>query len=191
MAVVQGPVNDGGRSGGGEEVVAFWRDAGPERWFEKDPAFDARFRRRFSDRHFQAAARALDDWAATAPGMLALLLLLDQFPRNAFRGTGHMYATDPLARWFARSALAAGFDRLLEPELRLFVYLPFAHAEDLALQDLSVELNRRLGPEHEEHALRHRDIIRRFGRFPHRNPMLGRTTTADEAAFLAAGGFAG
>lgn len=173
------------------DVVAFWREAGPERWFEKDAAFDARFRERFLDAHVAAARGELDAWRGQPEGVLALLLLLDQFPRNAFRGSAHMYATDPLARRIARDALAQGLDQAIEPELRLFCYLPFAHSEDLADQDRSVALMRDLGEEPLAHAEDHRAIVRRFGRFPHRNAMLGRESSAEEAAFLAGGGFAG
>ncbi|MCB4768439.1 DUF924 family protein [Ancylobacter sp. Lp-2] len=175
-----------------QDVCGFWRQAGSrDLWFEKDIAFDATFRDRFLELHMQAAARRHDDWMATAEGALALLILTDQFPRNAFRGTGHMYATDPLARFYARQAQAAGHMQNVEPDIRLFFMLPFAHSEDLADQDLSVALTRPLGAPWIAHAEDHRAIIRRFGRFPHRNPMLGRETTPEEAAFLAAGGFAG
>jgi uncharacterized protein (DUF924 family) len=172
-------------------VVSFWRDAGPRRWFAKDAAFDATFRERFLDLHLAAARRELDAWATSADGVLALLILLDQFPRNAFRGSARMYATDALARHFARLAVDAGLDRLIEPELRQFCYLPFEHSEHLADQERSLALARTLGPRHARHALRHRDIIARFGRFPHRNALLGRDSTPAELAFLAAGGFAG
>lgn len=170
--------------------MAFWR-ASADQWFAKDPAFDTDFRRRFLDLHMAVAARRHDDWATTAEGAVALLILTDQFPRNAFRGTGHMYATDPLARHYARAALEAGHMEQVEPALRLFFCLPFAHSEALADQDLSVVLNARLGRSWLDHAEGHRDIIRRFGRFPHRNFMLARTTTAEEAAFLEEGGFRG
>ena len=177
-----------------EAVVTFWREAGPRRWFAKDADFDAAFRARFLDLHFAAARRELDAWAASADGVLALLILLDQFPRNAFRGSAQMYATDALARHFARLAVEAGLDRLIEPELRQFCYLPFEHSEELADQERSLALARTLGPRHARHArhaLRHRDIIARFGRVPHRNALLGRDSTPEELAFLAAGGFAG
>ncbi|WP_144184337.1 DUF924 family protein [Elioraea rosea] len=174
-----------------ESLVLFWREAGPERWFARDDAFDALFRYRFMALHLEAAARQHDDWSGTAEGALALLLLLDQFPRNCFRGTGHMYATDPLARMFADRAIAAGHDQATGPELRLFFYLPYCHAEDMAAQERAVALITPLGEEPAGHARGHRDIIRRFGRFPHRNPMLGRETTAEEQAFLDAGGFRG
>ena len=172
-------------------VATFWRDAGPAMWFAKDPAFDAAFRDGFLDLHMQAARRACDGWAAGAEGALALLILLDQFPRNAFRGTGHMYATDPLARMFARNGIADGLDGAVDEPLRLFLYLPFAHSEDEADQEMSVLLSAPLPPPNPAHARRHRDIIHRFGRFPHRNPMLGRTATVEEQGFLDAGGYAG
>ena len=173
------------------EVVSFWQAAGAEQWFGKDPAFDRRLRERFFELHLGAARRECDAWAQSPEGALALLILLDQFPRNAFRDTGHMYATDALARHFARQAIAADHMNGVAPALRLFFCLPFAHSEDLADQDLSVVLNTRLGATEREHAEGHRDIIRRFGRFPHRNPLLLRQTTAAEQAFLDAGGFAG
>lgn len=173
-------------------LLEFWRAAGAAgHWFDHDPAFDRRFRAAFLDRHMAVAARRHDDWMETAEGALALVILTDQFPRNAFRGTGHMYATDPLARAYARAALAAGHMERVEADLRVFFCLPFAHAEDLADQELSVLLNAKLGDPWLVHAIDHRDIVRRFGRFPHRNPMLGRETTAEEARFLAEGGFAG
>lgn len=173
-------------------VVDYWREAGRAgHWFDKSPAFDREFRQRFLEQHFAAARRELDSWAGDAQGALGLLILLDQFPRNAFRGTAHMYATDALARHFARQAEAAGHMQQIEPALRLFFCLPFAHSEDAADQQRSVALNARLGPEALAHARRHRDIVQRFGRFPHRNPLLMRESTAQELAFLAEGGFAG
>ena len=182
-------------SPGGEDspsaIVAFWRDAGPDRWFAKDVAFDGLCRSRFLALHMQAAARQHDDWMADAEGALALILLLDQIPRNVFRGTAHMYATDPLARHFAQQAVASDYVEKVEPELRVFFCLPFSHSENLDDQDLAVRLNTPLGESLLSHAIGHRDIIHRFGRFPHRNPLLARETTAEEAAFLAAGGFAG
>ena len=172
-------------------VVAFWRAAGRERWFAKDEAFDALFRHRFMALHLEAAARDHDGWITTAEGALALLILLDQFPRNAFRGTAHMFATDPLALMFAEEALALGHDARVEEGLGVFFCLPLMHAEDLAHQERCVALCAALGEDTLRHAVAHRDIIARFGRFPHRNPMLGRRTTAEEQAFLDAGGFAG
>ncbi len=173
------------------EVVDYWRSAGSGRWFAKDRAFDAAFHDRFLDLHFSAARGERTAWANRPDGALALLILLDQFPRNAFRGTAHMYATDLLAHGVADRALRAGHDQAVGEGLRLFFYLPFAHAEALADQDRSVALNRRLGGSFEARAREHRAIIRRFGRFPHRNAIFGRESTAQEQAFLDNGGFAG
>ncbi|TAL73090.1 MAG: DUF924 family protein [Rhodanobacter sp.] len=172
------------------DVVDFWRTAGAGKWFAKDDAFDQAFRTRFLDLHFAAARRERDDWLATPPGALALLILLDQFPRNAFRGTAHMFATDPLALGFARLVVARELDRQVEPLLRVFCYLPFEHSEAAADQERSVVLCDALRG-HDQWAHMHRDIIRRFGRFPHRNAVLGRETTPEEQAFLEAGGFTG
>jgi uncharacterized protein (DUF924 family) len=174
-----------------EALVRFWRDAGKEAWFKKDEAFDERFRAEFGDAHWRAAARQCDGWIETAEGALALILLLDQFPRNCFRGTAHMFATDPLARYFADSAIARGHDRNVEDALASFFYLPFEHSEALADQDRSMALFSRLDADTLKWAEQHRDIIRRFGRFPHRNTVLGRETTAEERAFLDGGGFSG
>lgn len=171
-------------------VVAFWKEAGPAKWFAKDDAFDADFRRRFHDAHVAAARRELDEWIETPEGALALLILLDQFPRNCFRGTAHQFATDPLALMFAREAAARGHHRAFEPELRNFVLLPFEHSERIEDQDRYMELA--VGDaELEKWGRIHRDIIVRFGRFPHRNAALGRETTAEEQAFLDSGGFGG
>jgi uncharacterized protein (DUF924 family) len=173
-------------------VIAFWKEAGPEKWFAKDEAFDADFRDRFEPAHFAAARRELDHWASSAEGSLALLILLDQFPRNVWRNTGHAYATDPLARMFALGALDAGQDRLVENDLRRFFYLPLQHAEDRALQDRQLALFQTLVREPDDRwAEHHHAIIERFGRFPHRNAALGRQSTAEELAFLEQDGFRG
>jgi uncharacterized protein (DUF924 family) len=173
------------------DVVGFWRDAGPSRWFRKDAAFDEQFRNRFLMAHEAATRGELDDWAGDAQGALALLILLDQFPRNAFRGTPRMFESDAKAREIARRALRDGFDAQVDADLRNFVYLPFMHSEQLADQDLAVELTRALGDEPLRYAIEHRDIIEKFGRFPHRNAVLGRATTPEERRFLDDGGFAG
>jgi len=172
-------------------VVDFWRAAGPERWFAKDAAFDQAFREAFLALHEKAARGDCVGWLATPAGALGLLLLLDQFPRNAFRGTPRMYATDAMAREAATAAIAVGHDWLVEAQMQVFFYLPFGHSESIDDQDRSVELSCRLAPPHLAQAERHRDIVRRFGRFPHRNPILGRQMTAEEQRFLDAGGFAG
>ncbi|WP_296743785.1 DUF924 family protein [Mesorhizobium sp.] len=172
-------------------VTKFWRDAGEDAWFEKNDAFDTDFRNRFLDLHYAAARRECDEWNAHAEGSLALMILLDQFPRNCFRGTGHMYATDPLALHFANGAIAAGHDLALEEIFRVFLYLPFEHSELLADQHRSVELTAARAPQYLKYAEEHLEIIERFGRFPHRNRMLGRETTPAEEAFLSGGGFSG
>lgn len=171
------------------DVVAFWLNAGPERWFSKNADFDALFRDRFLAQHEAAATGQLPEWSTSAEGCLALVLLLDQFPRNCFRGSPRAYATDPTARAVAEHAIASGFDEAVDQRLRFFFYLPYEHSESLADQERSVELHERIG--FSEYALHHRDIIRRFGRFPHRNAILGRVSTAEERAFLDAGGFTG
>ena len=172
-------------------VVQFWTAAGPARWFKKDAQFDAEFGARFHEAHFQAARGELEHWMNEPEGALALLILLDQYPRNAFRGTGHMFATDPLARFYARQMIEAGMDKQIEASLRVFCYLPFEHSEDWADQQLSVKLHQDFEPKDVKWAKDHADIIERFGRFPHRNEVLGRETTDEERAFLASGGFAG
>jgi uncharacterized protein (DUF924 family) len=173
------------------EVVEFWREAGQALWFAKDDEFDRRFRERFLTLYEAAARGELKEWQATADGALALMVLLDQFPRNSFRGTPRMYATDELARDIAETAIAAGHDRAVTEELQLFFYLPFGHSEDLADQQRSVELCQRLGQPTLSFAERHRAIVKRFGRFPHRNPILGREMTDAEQKYLDEGGFAG
>ena len=174
------------------EVIAFWREAGPERWFEKNEVFDEAVRARFLALHERAAAGELKDWENSAEGTLALLLLFDQFPRNMFRGTARAFATDELARAIAASALLKGFDAQVPSDLRTFLYLPFEHSEDMADQERGLALYTAAGDQNDlKWAQIHADIIRRFGRFPHRNAALGRSTTPEEQAFLDAGGFAG
>ena len=180
------------------QVLDFWREAGPEKWFARSHAFDVEFRQRFLDVHFAVARREYEEWMASAEGALALLILLDQFPRNMYRQTPHAFATDPLARMFARAAIAAGHDHdpIISADLRPFFYLPFEHSESLVDQEFSVQLFASLqadtgDEESMKYALIHRDIIARFGRFPHRNACLGRETTEAEQEFLDEGGFAG
>ncbi|MEO8365253.1 MAG: DUF924 family protein [Pseudoxanthomonas sp.] len=174
------------------EVVAFWRHAGPARWFARDDAFDAEFRQRFEAEHFAAARGEYEAWMDSPEGALALLILLDQFPRNCFRGNAHSYATDGLARYYAGKGVDAGLDRKTESGLRLFFYLPFEHSEMLADQERSMELIGGIGDaELVKYAKLHRDLIERFGRFPHRNAALGRESTPEEIDYLASGGFSG
>lgn len=174
-----------------DDIVRFWTDAGPDRWFRKDEAFDREFRDRFLPAHEAAARGELDGWAATPPGSLALLVLLDQFPRNAFRGTGRVYATDALARVVAQRAVDSGHHRGVAEALRGFFRLPFSHSEWLPDQQRALELAQHEGAEAGRWARHHHDVVARFGRFPHRNALLGRRSTREEQAFLAGGGFAG
>ena len=174
------------------DIVAFWRAAGPDKWWEKDEAFDRAIRAKFLATHEAAARGEFASWEETAEGALALIILFDQFPRNMFRGSPHAFATDPLARAVATRAIARGFDRATDQILRLFLYMPFMHSEALADQDRCVQLLAALGdPDQVKSAAEHRDIIARFGRFPHRNRVLSRETTPPEQAFLDGGGFSG
>ena len=176
-----------------DRVIAFWfsecDDTGaPIRrtaWFAKDDAFDDDIRAQFSDDVTATAEGRHDDMAADPHGALALVILLDQFPRNLFRGTAQAFAADPKARTVADDAIAHGFDHRLPPVMRQFLYLPFEHSENLADQDRAVTLFKAMNdPELLKWAVRHRDIIARFGRFPHRNAALGRPGTPEEIAFL-------
>ncbi len=174
------------------DIVNFWREAGPTRWFKKDAAFDDDIRQRFLSVHEAAASGKLADWEQNAQGALALLILLDQFPRNMFRGRARAFASDALARAVAAGALVRGFDAQVPKEMRGFFYLPFEHSEDLADQERCVAFHKAIGDAGGlKWAEIHSDIIRRFGRFPHRNAALGRATTPEEQAFLDGGGFAG
>ena len=174
------------------DLLAFWRDAGRAKWFRKDAAFDAEIAARFRASHEAAAAGRRADWEATPEGALALLIVLDQFPRNMFRADARAYAADPLARSVAGRAIMRGFDQQVPTGERLFFYLPFEHSEDLVDQERCIALMRGTGnADLLKWAELHADIIRRFGRFPHRNAALGRTTTAAEQAFLDGGGFTG
>ena len=175
------------------EVLQFWfgEPRGPrqKRWFEKDPAFDAEVRSRFLPLYEALARSAQGTWLDGATHCLARIVVLDQFPRNMFRGTPQAFATDPLALQAARHALDRGYDHGLLPVERLFLYLPFEHSESLEDQERACELCRPLAafPETDDayrYAVAHRDIIARFGRFPHRNAVLGRASTPEEAEFL-------
>lgn len=160
-----------------------------EAWFKKEPEFDATLRRDFLDDHERAAFGHYDSWMGVPRRCLALVIALDQFPRNIFRDTPRAFATDAKALATARYAVAAGYDRDLLPVERLFLYLPFEHAETLADQERAVALFATI-PDHPKRegwldfAVRHRDIVARFGRFPHRNAILGRASSAEEVAFL-------
>lgn len=174
------------------EIVSFWRQAGPDKWFEADEDFDRTIRSRFLAIHEAAARGEFAAFADSAEGALALLILLDQFPRNMFRNSARAFATDHVARALADRAIARGFDLAVDETMRPFFYLPFMHSELLADQDRSLRLYEAFGePEQLKFAETHRDIIVKFGRFPHRNRVLGRQTTQAEQEFLDGGGFAG
>lgn len=174
-----------------QAVVEFWIQAGPKLWFAKDAGFDRRLREQCLDLHERAARGELVDWLKTAESALALVLLLDQYPRNAFRDTPRMYATDALARKMAAAAIARGHDQAVPTDLQIFFYLPYGHSEELAHQELCLKLAARLGEPHLGRSRHHCDIVRRFGRFPHRNIILGRKTTAEEQRYLDEGGYKG
>jgi len=175
-----------------KKVLLFWEKAGPKRWFKKDPAFDRRIRKRFLITYQAAAMEKLASWEMSAEGALALIILLDQFPRNIFRGMARAFANDALARAIAARAIIRGFDKKTPLTLRSFFYLPFEHSENLADQQISLKLFRATrNQDLIRWAKLHHDVIKRFGRFPHRNEILGRKSTPDEIIFLEAGGFAG
>jgi uncharacterized protein (DUF924 family) len=160
-----------------------------ECWFEKDDAFDRTIRERFAAALEAAAMGALDRWLGEPESSLALVVLLDQFPRNMYRNTPRMYAYDPKARAVARAILERGYDGALHPVARWFVYLPFVHSEILADQEQGLALAQAMPSDGfhgkaRESAARHHEIVAKFGRFPHRNAVLGRATTDDEARFL-------
>jgi len=174
------------------DVLAFWRAAGEKKWFAKDDAFDAEIKARFLATYEAAARGALSDWEATPEGALALVIVLDQFPRNMFRRDARTFAADADARAVADRALARGFDAQVPGDEPMFFYLPFEHSEAMADQERCCALFRAMGnADLLRWAELHADIIRRFGRFPHRNAVLGRTTTPDEKAYLDNDGFAG
>lgn len=177
------------------EVLEFWFGPGADygrrhkRWFEKDPAFDLEVRRRFGGLLDELVAGRYADWLAEPAACLARIVVLDQFPRNIYRGSPKAFASDALGLQAARHALAQRYDLDMRPVERLFLYLPFEHSESLEDQELGCVLMAPLAqfPETDDvyrYAVAHRDIIARFGRFPHRNAALGRASTLDELAFL-------
>jgi uncharacterized protein (DUF924 family) len=173
-------------------ILGFWKSVGYDRWFKKDAAVDAEVAERFRETWKAASAGALDGWAESDEGALALTIVLDQFARNLFRDDPCAFSTDAKARTIASQAIARGADSRVDPELRQCFYLPFMHSEELADQERSVALYRTLGEaEPLKFAILHRDIIAQFGRFPHRNPILGRAMTPEEQAYLDAEGFKG
>ena len=174
------------------DVIDFWLALPEEAYFVADPGFDERLRDKFGATHGRAVSGDLDQWAETRDGRLALILLLDQMSRNLQRGTAAMFAADAKALALAAKAIAAGDDRDCEVSVKRWYYMPLMHSEALSDQDRCVELCRQPGLEETlPFAITHRDIIEQFGRFPHRNGMLGRDTSSEEQAFLDAGGFSG
>lgn len=183
-----------------DSVLTFWfGDAAVEDvsygarrklWFRKNEAVDAEIRDRFADTYERARQGQLQSWRSTRAGRLALIVVCDQFPRNMFRGTAEAFATDAFARELAKEAIALGDDQALPPEQRFFLYLPLEHSENLDDQNRSVALFQALAEAHPDladtydYAVKHRDVIARFGRFPHRNEALGRISTPEEIEFL-------
>jgi uncharacterized protein (DUF924 family) len=175
-----------------DDILNFWFEAGPDKWFDKDADFDREITDRFASSHEAAERGALDQWQENAKGAMALVILLDQFPRNMYRDTPRAFATDAKALAVAKRAIARGFDQGFELQQRRFLYMPFMHAEDAAMQQRCIDLCEAAGDENGlKHARIHAEIVNRFGRFPHRNRILGRETSPEEQRFLDEGGFAG
>lgn len=173
-------------------ILIFWfEETKPHQWFRRDAAFDESVRARFGAHHAAAAAGDLDNWMESADTALARIIILDQFSRNIYRDEPLAFAQDDLALAAARDAVAKEFDQTVEPRKRAFFLMPFMHAEDANVQDESVQLfiSRGCGEDNAKHARQHRDIVKRFGRFPHRNKVMVRTSTPEETQFLKDGGF--
>ena len=170
-----------------EEVVAYWCETLTAKdWWQSTPELDASVRDRFAATHLALSREVAPEWRASPEARLAAIIVLDQFPRNMYRASPMAFATDWIARREARLALEAGADSQVDYGRRHFFYMPLEHSEDLADQDLCVGLFEALGDEmYLDYALRHRDVIARYGRFPHRNAFLGRASTAEEQAYLA------
>jgi len=175
-----------------QEILDFWKEAGEGKWFAKDDSFDAEIKHRFLDLYVDAAAGSLDHWAEEPQSCLALIIVLDQFPRNMFRNDARAFAADKKALEIAQIALQKDHARKVDPQMRAFMFMPYMHSEQLADQRESVRLQEiHGGAENVKAAKWHLDIIERFGRFPHRNPVLGRTMSDAEQAYLDDGGFKG
>jgi uncharacterized protein (DUF924 family) len=177
---------------GQKDVLGFWfEETQAPQWFQVNPEFDDLIKTRFSDSYEKASLGIFDDWKNSSDGCLALCILLDQFPRNMYRGTSKAFATDARALVVAKYALSKGFDQVLTPIKRRFLYLPFEHSENLNDQRKCVELFESMkkdDPMGHDYALRHLKVIERFGRFPHRNKILGRMNTPEEEEYLAQSG---
>jgi len=174
------------------DVLNFWFSAGPKKWFAREDAFDDTIRDRFLTLHGKAANGGIDQWAMNSEGTLALIIVLDQFSRNLYRNSPQAFATDEKALGLSQGLIAKRQDVEFSINVRLWIYMPFQHSENLEIQDRSIELFGTIDdPENLKYAHIHRDIIQKFGRFPHRNQALGRTSSAEELKFLTDGGFAG
>jgi uncharacterized protein (DUF924 family) len=171
---------------GADQVLSFWFvEAGPKSWWEPNPAFDGMIRRRFTDLHARACQGELFEWRVSAPGRLAEIIVLDQFSRNLFRGSALAFAQDLAALVLAQEAVAAGAQLALPPPQRAFLLLPYMHSESRAIHAVAVTLFREFAPaENLDFELRHKAIVDRFGRYPHRNAALNRDSTAEEIEFL-------
>lgn len=169
-----------------EEVLRFWfEELSPKDWFTKNMELDKAIKKRFGDLHREASACELYQWRESARGRLAEIILLDQFSRNIYRGSAQAFARDPLALALAQEAVAQGADKSLASEEKSFLYMPYMHSESLKIHAIAVELFKAEGLENNlKHEYRHREIIQRFGRYPHRNELLGRESTPEEQAFL-------
>ncbi len=176
-----------------DTILDYWEQLGSKGWWVKKPAVDAEIHARFGQLHSQACNNELDDWLQTPDGTLALIIMLDQFSRNMFRGSAKSFAQDAKALSIAKEAVEKGFDYQSREKLRLFFYLPFEHSEMIEDQHRSIELLYSFNNSRDfmKAAIEHRDIIKQFGRFPHRNEVLGRQTTPEEQAYLDGGGFKG
>lgn len=172
-----------------KEILEFWFvETSPDQWFQKSDAFDHAIRERFLSSYADVLAGVHDEWATTSKGVLALIIVLDQFSRNMFRNTAAAFAADAKALKLAKMAVEAGLDQQLNPTERFFIYLPFEHSENIADQLKSVELFSAIRDEQPlgyDYALRHLKVIEQFGRFPHRNAILGRTSSSEELEYLA------
>ena len=174
------------------DVLDFWFAAGWEKWWKRSDAFDAEIRQRFGKTYDEAIAGTLDSWMGEPQGALALIIVLDQFSRNLFRESHRAWAQDAKALEFAREAVRRRFDVEIPVTVRNWIYMPYMHSEDLAVQEEGLPYFARLdNPEVMKSAEEHADIVRRFGRFPHRNHVLGRVSTPAEQDFLNSGGFSG
>ncbi len=173
-------------------VLEFWQNAGPKTWFSKSDAFDTSIKQQFGALHEKAAANELSSWESQPDSVLALILILDQFSRNLFRNDARAFAQDELCLKITKSALSLEFDTKVDPSVKQFFYMPLMHSESILDQRHCVSLFHAANlPDNLKYAILHRDIIERFGQFPHRNSVLGRPTSPAERAFLDGGGFSG